>query len=116
MSNTSILKQQEDTADHIRDALRALRTFRRQTVVWPAVLTVNDYEFSTTAYDISQGGVRLKLDLPIARGTQVEVKVKDRPFIRGVVMWQASGFIGLNYIDDMSKIKSAIGDLLHLER
>lgn len=115
MNSRSTLRQEETTAEHIRAGLRCLRTFNRRTVVWPATLVVNEYDFRSTVYDISQGGVRLKLDLPLAKGAQVSVKIKDCPALNAVVMWQASGFVGLNYTDDAPEVKSAIGGLLHID-
>ncbi|MDG1995161.1 MAG: hypothetical protein P8J14_01595 [Emcibacteraceae bacterium] len=40
---------------NIRDGLVSLRSFKRRTVVWPAVLLVNEFEFKCMLYDISLG-------------------------------------------------------------
>ena len=64
-------------ANNIRDGLVSLRSFKRRTVVWPAVLIVNEFEFKCMLYDISLGGVRLKLDLPLATGAKVNIKITN---------------------------------------
>ena len=67
-------------ANNVKDGLVSLRSFKRRTVVWPAVLIVNEFEFKCMLYDISLGGVRLKLDLPLATGAKVNIKIIFRQF------------------------------------
>ena len=64
--------------EKIRDGLNCLRKHKRRTVVMPATLYVGAYEFRSMLYDISLGGVRMKLDLPLARGAEVKIRIKDK--------------------------------------
>ena len=94
----------------IRDGLEMLRSHKRRTVVWPAVLIVNEFEFKCTLYDISLGGVRLKLDLPLATGAKVNIKIKDFDYTDALVSWHAEGFVGLRFCEDTDYIREMLGE------
>ncbi|MDA9770955.1 PilZ domain-containing protein [Emcibacteraceae bacterium] len=97
-------------ANNVKDGLVSLRSFKRRTVVWPAVLIVNEFEFKCMLYDISLGGVRLKLDLPLATGAKVNIKIKDFEFTEALVSWHADAFVGLKFVEDVSYIENMLGD------
>lgn len=97
--------------ENIRESLSCLRTYKRRTVVWPATLFVGVYEFKATLYDISLSGVRLKLDLPLANGGDVRVRIKDCSKLDARVAWHAAGFLGLSFKEDSETIKDALGEL-----
>jgi len=111
MSAGAVQKKIQTTADKIKEGLKCLRSHNRRTVVWPATLFVGTYEFSSTLYDISLGGLRMKLDLPLARGANVRVRIKGRPKMDGTVIWHASGFIGIQFDDDVEGVKKNLGEL-----
>lgn len=94
----------------IRDGLEMLRSYKRRTVVWPAVLIVNEYEFKCTLYDISLGGVRLKLDLPLATSAKVKIQIKDFDYTDALVSWHAEGFVGLRFTEDTDYIRNLLGE------
>lgn len=96
--------------NNIRDGLQVLRSHKRRTVVWPAVMIVNEFEFKCTLYDISLGGVRLKLDLPLATGAKVQIKIKDFEFTDALVSWHADDFVGLKFVEDVQFIEDLFGD------
>lgn len=95
---------------NVRDGLASLRAYKRRTVVWPATMIVNEFEFKCMLYDISLGGVRLKLDLPLAAGATVSIKIKDFEFVEALVSWHAEGFVGLKFINDVDYIAEVFGD------
>ena len=97
-------------ANNIRDGLVSMRSFKRRTVVWPAVLIVNEFEFKCMLYDISLGGLRLKLDLPLATGAKVDIKIKDFDFTEALVSWHADAFVGLKFVENVEFIENMLGD------
>lgn len=97
-------------ANNLRDGLVSMRSFKRRTVVWPAVLIVNEFEFKCMLYDISLGGVRLKLDLPLATGAKVNLKIKDFDYTEALVSWHADAFVGLKFIENVEYIENMLGD------
>lgn len=106
----SRVKAKEINKNSIRDGLEMLRSHKRRTVVWPAVLIVNEYEFKCTLYDISLGGVRLKFDLPLATGAKVKIQIKDFEYTDALVSWHAEGFVGLRFTEDTECIRSLLGE------
>lgn len=108
--NIKVLSKKAANKNNIREGLESLRTFKRRTVVWPAVLVVNEFEFKCMLYDISLGGVRLKLDLPLAMGAKVGIKIKNFDVTEALVSWHAESFVGLKFIDDEEYVKKILGD------
>ncbi len=94
----------------VRGGLEKMRTYKRRTVVWPASLIVNEFEFKCMLYDISLGGVRLKLDLPLATGTLVQIKIKDFEYAEALVSWYAEAFVGLRFTGQPAYIKKILGE------
>jgi len=111
--NKSPLKSQAANKNDVRSSLEVLRSHKRRTVVWPAALIVNEFEFKSTLYDISLGGVRIKLDLPLATAAKVKIKIKDFEYTDALVSWQADGFIGLKFIEDKEQFKILLGEFVH---
>ncbi|NOZ66266.1 MAG: PilZ domain-containing protein [Alphaproteobacteria bacterium] len=97
--------------DNIRHALKCLRVNHRRTVVWPATLYVGEFEFRAMLYDISLGGVRLKLPLPLASGTEASVKIKNQVTLNSRVVWCAGEFIGLKFSDPIEVVRKSLGEL-----
>ncbi|VAV95909.1 hypothetical protein MNBD_ALPHA02-2254 [hydrothermal vent metagenome] len=97
--------------ENIRSALKCIRVNHRRTVVWPATLYVGEFEFRAMLYDISLGGVRLKLPLPLANGTEASVKIKNQVTLNSSVVWCAGEFIGLKFSDPIEAVRKALGDL-----
>ena len=111
--NTKSKKVKAANKNNLRQGLESLRSHKRRTVVWPAVMVVNGYEFQCTLYDVSLGGLRLKLDLPLATGTLIQIKIKDLDFINALVSWHAEEFVGLKFTDSPEKVKLYLGDYSH---
>ncbi|MBL4603797.1 MAG: PilZ domain-containing protein [Emcibacteraceae bacterium] len=95
---------------NIRDGLEVLRSHKRRTVIWPAILIVSEYEFKCTLYDISLGGVRVKLDLPLATGTKVQINIKGFGYTNAFVSWYAEKFVGLRFTEDTDHIADLLGE------
>jgi len=109
--SSSVATRNVRNLENIREGLQCMRSTKRRTVVWPAVLYVADYEFRSTVYDISLGGIRLKMPLPLSAGAEVEVKIKHQVTLRACVVWQAGEFLGLQFRDSVDEVRKALGDL-----
>jgi len=101
----------EQKISSIKRGLESMRTTKRRTVVWPATLYVADFEFRATLYDISLGGVRLKLSLPLARSAETSVKIKNKVTLNTRVVWCAGEFMGLKFCDPLEVIRKSLGEL-----
>ena len=95
----------------VKNILRSMRKHNRRAVVLPARLDVNGHRHKCTVYDVSLGGVRLKVDAPVMENSQVNVKIKDNSSQSANVVWTAEGFVGLNFIENPNTIKAGLGVL-----
>lgn len=113
IEKNSALSSKAANKNNVHEGLEMLRSHKRRTVVWPAVLLVNEYEFKCTLYDISLGGVRLRLDLPLATGAKVKIKIKDLDFTNALVAWHAEEFVGLRFVEDPETMIELLGEYAH---
>ena len=97
-------------ANNIRVGPGSMRSFKRLTVVWSAVLIVNEFEFKCMLYDILFGGVRLIHDLLLAIVAKVNIKIKDFDFTWALLSWHADAFVGLKFVENMKFIENMLGD------
>ena len=95
----------------VRSILSTMRQHNRRTVILPARLDVGSYNFDCTAYDLSLGGIRLKVDLPLDEGANVCVQVKNKLKRAAKVIWSADGFVGLRFDDSPEVVRSGLGSL-----
>lgn len=109
--SVSSVKKDAEKISNIRQGLQCMRANKRRTVVWPATLYVGDFEFRSTLYDISLGGIRLKLALPLASGTESSVKIKNQITLNTRVVWCAGEFMGLKFCDSIDVVRKALGGL-----
>ncbi len=109
--SVSSAKKDAEKVSSIRQGLQCMRSNKRRTVVWPATLYVGDFEFRSTLYDISLGGLRLKLPLPLANGTESSVKIKNHVTLNTRVVWCAGEFMGLKFCDPVDVVSKALGGL-----
>ncbi|PCI43243.1 MAG: hypothetical protein COB49_12545 [Alphaproteobacteria bacterium] len=109
--SVSSAKKDAEKVSSIRQGLKCMRAHKRRTVVWPAVLYVGEFEFRSTLYDISLGGLRLKLPLPLISGTESSVKIRNQITLNTRVVWCAGEFMGLKFSDPIDVVRKALGDL-----
>ncbi len=95
----------------VRAVINSMRKHNRRTVVQPVTLGVGSFVFDCTAYDVSLGGIRLKVDIPIERGAGVYVQLKSKLKQTAKVIWSADGFMGLRFMDNPEKVKVGLGNL-----
>ena len=95
----------------VRSVLNSMRKHNRRTVIQSASLRIGSFDFECTAYDISLGGVRLKVDVPLEQGTNVFVQLKSKLTQTAKVIWSADGFLGLCFQETPEKVKMGLGSL-----
>lgn len=105
------MKDDEMTGMGVRSVLNTMRKHNRRTVIQAATIKIGSFDFDCTAYDVSLGGIRLKVSVPIERGTNVFVQLKNRIKQTARVIWSADGFMGLCFLDKPEKVKRGLGAL-----
>lgn len=90
------------------------RDFRRRSVLWPAKLIIGEHEFSCQVWNLSLGGARVRMDLPIQEGTNVKLWVADRGEIDALVVWSKEGSLGLDFCVGAEVVRRMFEDRLHI--
>jgi len=86
----------------------------RRSVLWPARLLVGRHEFACQIFNLSLGGARIRIDLPLKEGSLVALKAPSRRALEAYVAWSAGDNLGLQFADDPATIKSHFADRMHI--
>ncbi len=73
------------------------RGYRRRSVLWPAKLLVGRHDFQCQIWNMSLGGARVRLDLPIREGADVRLIIAGRGEIPATVRWFRNDTAGLSF-------------------
>ncbi len=73
------------------------RSYRRRSVLWPAKLKVGRHDFECQIWNMSLGGARIRLDLPIKKGADVTLLIAGRGEIGATVRWCRNDTTGLSF-------------------
>jgi len=95
----------------VRAVLSSMRKNNRRTVVQPVTLGVGSFDFDCTAYDISLGGIRVKVDMSIEQGSGVCVQLRNKMKQTARVIWSADGFMGLSFVQNPDSVKVGLGSI-----
>jgi len=87
------------------------RAFPRRTVLFKGSLRVNSHKFPCNILDLSLSGARIKLDLPLASDTEVELTIQDHKPLKAVVAWAAEGFLGLMFKASPETVQASLGSV-----
>lgn len=92
------------------------RRHQRRSVLWPAMLKINSYEFHCQIWNLSLGGARVRVDLPLKEGTEITLSLpnRDNTDIKARIAWQEGEAIGLIFLVPDSTIKRIFKDRLHV--
>ncbi len=89
-----------------------MRSYKRRTVILPAMVSVDNLEFDCTVFDLSLSGMRLKFDFPIKVGAKIFIKLKGKLVRTAKVVWSANGFLGLCFTDKPEEVRAELGALV----
>lgn len=87
------------------------RKSNRQNVLLKSKIDVGSYYFEALAYDLSLRGAKIKLNLPLERGSDFVISFRDNKNIPSKVSWVRNGFLGLEFKYSPDKVKSIFGTL-----
>jgi hypothetical protein len=80
---------------------------RRYPVELTGRIALGTGSHQATVRDVSQSGLRLELDAPLAQGQEAIVRLRDRPLILSLVQWRANGMIGVKMAERMQTLRLA---------
>lgn len=90
------------------------RVYRRRSVLWPAKLLIGRHEISCQIWNLSLGGARVRVDLPIQQGTDLILSIEGRGQLSATVVWSENEAMGLDFNVSSATIKRMFEDRLHI--
>ncbi|MEX0298107.1 MAG: PilZ domain-containing protein [Kordiimonas sp.] len=90
------------------------RLFKRRSVLWPAKLLIGRHEISCQIWNLSLGGARVRVDLPIQTGTELVLSIEGRGQLSATVVWCENEAMGLDFNVPSATIKRMFEDRLHI--
>ena len=87
------------------------RQAKRQNVLLKSQIDVGSYYFDVLTYDLSLRGAKIKLNIPLERGTTFSIAIKNNRHMPSKVSWANNGFIGLEFTYPPEKVKDIFGTL-----
>lgn len=96
------------------DAGDESRKFRRRSVLWPAKLRVGKHELSCQIWNLSLGGARVRVDLPLQNGVKIVLSLSGRGDIPATVAWAKGELLGVSFDVGPEVIRRMFEDRLHV--
>jgi|GEM_PF-534064 len=90
------------------------RRFKRRSVLWPAKIRVGKHELSCQIWNLSLGGARVRVDLPLQDGVEIELILTGRGEIPATVAWAKGELLGVAFNVGPEVIKRMFEDRLHV--
>lgn len=115
-SNRVEVQDQPVQVVHVRSAQRRKsftgsdkRQWKRRRIVWMGKMRIGGYEVDVQVSDISLGGAKIRLDLPLKEGAQVTLFHEKFGTLEGKVVWQSDGQLGLAFNADPAAVAQTLG-------
>lgn len=89
------------------------RAYRRRSVLWPAQLMVGEHELKCQIWNMSLGGARIRLAMPLKDGAEVTLVIAGRGAIPATVRWCQNGAAGLMFALPAEEVRVLFMDRLH---
>lgn len=88
------------------------RAHRRRSVLWPATLKVSRHNFPCQIWNMSLGGARVRIDVPLKDGAEVTLVIAGRGDIAAKVCWSDSRAAGLEFAIPPEEVRLLFMDRL----
>lgn len=85
------------------------RQWPRRKVLWFGRLTVSDHIWDVRVCDIAASGAKVKMDLPLKEGASIDLFHERFGRLRGHVVWQDDGELGLAFDANPVQVLKAFG-------
>ena len=76
------------------------RAHERKRVLWDVALNQNGRIWKCTAFDISAGGIKIRIAEPLAINSRVVIAIDGAGNFPGEVRWQDRGLAGIRFLED----------------
>lgn len=86
------------------------RNAPRRAVLWSGNLEFGEYVFDCQIWNISLGGAKIRVGLPLLAGSEIQLSLDRYGTFRGIVVWNVDGNLGLRFDADSEIIRETFGD------
>ena len=84
------------------------RAHERERVLWDVMLNQNGRIWKCNAFDISTGGIKIRIAEPLAINTRVVVAIDRAGNFPGEVRWQDKGLAGIAFLEDAAVVEERL--------
>lgn len=84
------------------------RTLSRRRLLWLGRLKYGEFAFDCRVFDLSLGGSKVELDLPLKRGTLVTLQIPDVGIMVANVAWARDGKMALAFSEGTAAIRKKL--------
>lgn len=81
------------------------RNLGRRRLLWPGRMKYGGYSFDCRIFDLSLGGAKVELDLPLKRGTLVTLQIPDVGLMVAKVAWSRDGKMALAFLEGTAAVR-----------
>lgn len=91
-----------------------LRNHRRRSVLWIGTLVFGKHHFPCQVWNMSLGGARLKIDVPLRDETDVVLSIPTRGEVPARVVWCEDKTMGIRFTVGTDVVQRTFGDRVQL--
>jgi PilZ domain len=84
------------------------RAHERKRVLWDVMLNQNGRIWKCRAFDISPGGIKIRIAEPLAINSKVIVAIDRAGNFAGEIRWQDKGLAGIAFLEDAAVVKERL--------
>ena len=84
------------------------RILSRRRLLWVGRLKYGEFAFECRVFDLSLGGAKVELDLPLKRGTLVTLQIPEVGIMIANVAWARDGQIALAFSEGTAAIRKKL--------
>ncbi|MCH8861849.1 MAG: PilZ domain-containing protein [Proteobacteria bacterium] len=87
---------------------RERRNLNRRRLLWLGRLKYGEFAFECRVFDLSLGGAKVELDLPLKRGTLVTLQIPEVGIMIANVAWARDGQMALAFSEGTAAIRKKL--------
>ena len=91
------------------------RAHERKRVLWEVMVNQNGRMWKCTAFDISPGGVKIRIAQPLAINSRVVIAIDRAGNFPGEVRWQDKGLAGIQFLEDAAVVEERLQRIFRTE-
>ena len=91
------------------------RAHERKRVLWDVMLNQNGRMWRCTAFDVSPGGVKIRIAEPLAIDSKVVIAIDRAGNFPGEVRWQDKGLAGIRFLEDAAVVEERLQRVFRTE-